>query len=306
MGGAGIGSGAMGGPSTGSGVRTGVETGTEDVVPGTGTGARLKDAVGAKCATQEPADRVWTSSGWMVEVEAGATRGNCGPDTVDTMLLGGANAGRGRIGVGSTTGNGGAIRVIVGVGAMDGADCANSVGTLGQPKLEVRLGVGTGTEAAEGTGSVLVCCGRTGADGQVKGGGLTVEGGTSTSGALEDAGIDPSTGTGMVADEEAARNAGAAVAFVGNDQTDSAAEEAASTPEAAFFAASAAAAAPNPFHVSVGGVEDPTGLLEGKVFNTSGAHLKTGAVASGAEAMDTEVSPGVEIEANELGAAVND
>jgi hypothetical protein len=56
----------------------------------------------------------------------------------------------------------------------------------------------------------------------------------------------------------------------------------------------------------VEGVEDPTGLLEGKDFSTSGAHLKTGAVAAGAEAMDTEVSPGLEIGANGLGAAVND
>lgn len=178
---------------------------------------------------------------------------------------------------------------------MDGADCANSVGTLGQPKLEVGFGVGAGTEAAaKGTGLVMVCFGRTGADGQGKGGGLAVEGGASSSGALEDAGTDPSTGTGT------------GVAFFGNDQMDSAAEEASSTPGAAFFAASAAAAAPNPFHVSAKGVEDPTGLLEGKVFNTSGAHLKTGATAAGAGAMDTGVSPGVEIEANVLGAAVND
>ena len=222
------------------------------------------------------------------------------------MPLGGANTGIGRIGVGPTTGTGGASRVISGVRAMDWVDCANSVGTLGQLKLGVRLGVGAGTEEAEGTGSVLVCCGRTGADGQGKGGGLTVESGTSTSGAFEDAGIDPSEGAGMGVDEEAARDAGAAVAFVGIDQTDSTAEGAVSTPGAVFFAASAAAAAPNPLHVSVEGVEDPKGLLEGKVFNTSGAHLKTGAVASGAEAMDTDVSPGVEVEANESGAAVND
>ena len=187
---------------------------------------------------------------------------------------------------------------------MAEADCANSVGTLGQPKLEVRFRVGAGTEAAaEGNGSVMVCCGRTRADGQVKGGGLTVEGGASTSGALEDAGIDPSTGTGTGADEGVARNAEAAGAFVGNDQTDSVAEEASSTPGAACFAASAAAAAPNPFHK---GVEDPTGLSEGNVFNTSGAHLKTGAVAAGAGAMDTGVSPGVEMVANRLGAVVND
>lgn len=239
-------------------------------------------------------------------MEAGATRGNCGTDTADAMLLGGANTGTDRIGVGSTTGTGGASRVIVGVRAMDGADCANSVGTLGQLKLEVRFGVGAGTWEAEGTGAVLACCGRIGADGQVKGGGLTVEGETSTSGVFEDAGIDPSADNGMGVGEEAARNAGAAAAFVGNDQTDSAAEDAASTPEVACFAARAAAAAPNPFHVSVEGVEDPTGLLKGRVFNTSGAHLKTGAVASGAEAMDTDVSPGVEIEANESGASLND
>jgi hypothetical protein len=47
---------------------------------------------------------------------------------------------------------------------------------------------------------VTVCCGRTGADGQVNGGGLTVEGGVSTSEAFEDAGIDPSTGTGVEAE----------------------------------------------------------------------------------------------------------
>lgn len=119
-------------------------------------------------------------------------------------------------------------------------------------------------------------------------------------------GIDPSTGAGMGADEEAARNAGAAVAFVGNDQTGSAGERAASPPEVVFFAASAAAAAPNPFHVPVEGGEDPTGLLEGKVLKTSGAHLKTGAIAAGAEAIDTEVSPVLEIGANGLGAVVND
>ena len=182
---------------------------------------------------------------------------------------------------------------------MAGADCANSVGTLGRPKLEMRFRVGAGTETeAEGTGSVMVCCGRTGADGQV--GGLTVEGGASTSGTFEDAGTDPGTGTGTGVDEEVVRNAEAAGALVGNDQST---EEASSTPGAACFAASAAAAAPNPFHK---GVEDPTGLLEGRVFNTSAAHLKPGAVAVGAGAMDTGVSPGVEIEANGLGTAVND
>lgn len=59
MGGAGtgVGGGTMGiatSPSTGAGVRTESETGTEDGIPGTGAGARLKDAVEAKCATEEP------------------------------------------------------------------------------------------------------------------------------------------------------------------------------------------------------------------------------------------------------------
>lgn len=96
------------------------------------------------------------------------------------------------------------------------------------------------------------------------------------------------------------------MAFVGNDQTDFAGERATSAPGVAFVAASAAAAAPNPFHAPVEGVGNPTDSLEGKDFSTSGAHLKTGAVTAGAEAMDTEVSPGLEIEANGSGAAVND
>jgi len=178
------------------------------------------------------------------------------------------------------------------------------VGTLGQPKLGVRLWLGAGTEAAaEKVEPVTVCRGGSGAGGQVKSGGLTVEGGASTPGAFEDTGIDPSTGAVMGADEGAAWNA---VAFVGNDQMDSAGEGDASPPEAVFFAASAAAAAPNPFHVPVEDVEDPTGLLAGKVCKTSGAHLKTGAIAAGAEATDTDVSPGLEVGASRLGAAVND
>ena len=193
---------------------------------------------------------------------------------------------------------------------MDRADCTNPVGILGQSKVGVRrVGTSTGTDAAdaatEGMESVVVCCGRTGADGQGSDGGLTVGASVSTSGVFEDAGIDPSTGAGVGADEGAGRNAGTEVVFVGNDQSDAAGEGVTSAPEAAFFAASAVAAAPNPFHVPVEGVEDPTGLFEGKVFNTSGAHLKTGAVAAGAAAMETEDSPGLEIEVNELGAAVN-
>lgn len=176
-----------------------------------------------------------------------------------------------------------------------------SMGILGQLSFGASTGVGTGTvaaaTAAEDTKPVAVCRGRTRADDQVNGGGLTVEGGVSTSGADEDMGIDCGT---------AAWSAEASVAFVGKAQTDFAGGGAVPALESAFFAVSAAAAAPNPFHVPVEGVEDPTGLLDGKDCSTSGAHLKPGSVATGAEAMDTGISPGLEIEVNESGAGVND
>ena len=232
-----------------------------------------------------------------------ATCATCGTDAADA---GRVKAGRGCVGVGPTPMAGNVIGAIVG-GALAGVDCVGSVGILGQLKLGLNAGVCTGTEtAAEDTEPVMVCCGRTGTDDQANSDGLTVGVEVSTSGADENASIDPKADVGMGADEGGACNAEAAVAFVGNDQTEFAGEGATSAPGAACIAASAAAAAPNPFHVPVEDVGDPTGLLEGKDVSTSGAHLKTGAVAAGAEAMDTEVSSGLEIEANELGVAVND
>ena len=139
-----------------------------------------------------------------------------------------------------------------------------AVGTLGQLKLGVGVGVGTDTEAAGAAAAeielAMGCCGRSGADGQVNSGGFTVENGASTSGADKDAGIDPSVDAGVGAGEGTARNAEAAVTFVGNDLTDFVGERAASAPEAALFAASAAAAAPKPFHVPIEGTGDSTGL----------------------------------------------
>lgn len=188
--------------------------------------------------------------------------------------------------------------------ALAGADCVGTVGILGQLKLGLSAAVCTGTEAAaEETKSVMVCGGRTCAGDQVNNDGLTVEVEVSTSGADKDAGIDPGADAGVGADEGGACDAEAAV---GNDQTEFAGEGATSAPGAAFFAASAAAAAPNPFHAPIKGVGSSTGLFEGKDFSTSGAHLNTEAVAAGAEAMDMGVSPGLEIEGNGLGAAVND
>jgi hypothetical protein len=185
-------------------------------------------------------------------------------------------------------------------------DCVGPVGAVGQLKLGVNAGVRSGIEAAGVVAEetpVTVCCGTTGADVQVISGGLTLEDEVRTSRADEDTGIDLGADVGVGANEEPVRNVGAVVAFVGNDRSDFAG--AASVPEAAFCAASVAAAAPNPFHVPVGGVDNPTGLLVGKESSTSGAHLKTGVVAAGAEVTGTEVVSGLEAEPNGLGPGVN-
>ena len=240
---------------------------------------------------------VATAAMGAVVLESCATRGKCNIDAAGT---GPVKAGGGCIGGGPTTMAGDASGAITGA-ALAGADCVGTVGTLGQLELGLSTAACTGTSAAaEETKSVMVCGGRTGAGDQVNNDGLTVEVEVSTSGADIDAGIDPGADAGVGADEGGACDAEAAV---GNDQTEFAG---ASAPGAAFFAASAAAAAPNPFHAPIKGVGSPTGLFEGKDFSTSGAHLKTEAVAAGGEALDMGVSPGLEIEGYVLGAAVND